>query len=281
MQSRDSLGRLTGAMLPQTAEGWIDRLVEQRSLGEIGMSVRKVIWNASDAMKKINKKSKIKRMKDPVKHAKILKQKCVEYEKHKEHYKEYRVGYYEKKRDAILQQQSGYYYQHHERLVKYQHNYYWNGGGREKQQQQTINNPSSRCKDSIAVELAMNESRKLCGNFCQWGGGIRFELCNQILSDFGIVVNPVACGKKANDVNHIFSRGYSCYINEHGQRVKLKWSEYEAELWNLIPLCFEHHILWHELKGDTNAVTLVKIRANKSGLGYNYSNRYGYGIYGK
>ena len=250
--ARDSLGHFVkgskhgATVLPQTPEGWIDRLIEVR-FGTDSVGERTVIYRVGIRpirLPQIARKHRQKVQNDPVKHAEVLVQKRNSHWRNQDADNLRSKNQYHHNKEEYNLKAQQYYEDHREEILLDQQDWYWHRGGREIARIYARNNPkASGGSDSIVAAIAMNSARKRDNHMCQWGGN-RFGVARQILSEHGIKQNFKPCNKKADQVAHLLGR------KTH--------PEFEAEMWNLLSLCFDHHIEWHSLLNEPGPVALIK-----------------------
>ena len=158
---------------PQTPEGWIDRLEVESFVGDgkkgfvntyTSKGFRLIVWEASDQIKKINKKANTKIQADPVRHVKQLVQKRNSHWRNQEA---------DNRRSNIR-----YYANPGLYAENYRFYYYCNGG---KQKIAEYNRTHTDPWDS-SIERAKKLARIRDAGICQWFG----------------------CSYKADHVHHIY-----------------------------------------------------------------------------
>ena len=170
---RTKSGRfVNGGTLPQTPQGWIDRLENTSYVCDgkkgftntyVSKGLNIIIWKQSPTPQQINKRAKSKAQADPVKVVKIRKQRMVHYIKYKEHY---------------LQVFSYKYHSNPELYRDKFQDWYYNNGGKATVAEY---NRTHWDKWDPAEEKAKAQARIRDGGMCKWFG----------------------CSKKLDHVHHI------------------------------------------------------------------------------
>ena len=167
---------------------------------------------------------------DPKKHARIKKQRRDSHQRNKETDNERLRKKYRANPEKFAIANKLYYEKNADDIKEKSLDHYHNGGGKELASIRILANPRSGGGSTpLLEEIAMNLAREKYNNKCGWGG----------------------CDKIADQVNHIFGRKPH---PEWGPRYEFVAIMPEF----LIPYCFDHHILWHNIKGEIKEARLIE-----------------------